>query len=127
MSAAFVPQSRDYGEPRRTAIRYQRAESEIRCQSADVRAQRSGALECARSQPAFDLVGILFVKGVGNFAERMADNHAKFVSRRVGDALLEICSAHMKGGRQVPLHAEYRVAHEFQATPFGGGLGDIRR
>ena len=50
---------------------------------------------------AFDLFGILFVKGVGHLAQRMANDHAQFVSVRVGDALPEIRSAHVKGSLQI--------------------------
>src|SRR6266404_1747107 len=87
------------------------AEPEERGRASSIFANRLTRLRRGGGEPVFDLLGILFVESVGELAERMADDDAKFLPVRIGNASLEVRPVHVKGAREIALHAKDGIAH----------------
>ena len=78
-------------------------------------------------EPTFDLVGILLVEDVGEFAERMANDHAQTWAGRIGNAMLERGAVDVEGGGEIALHAKDGIAHQTHPATARRSFGDVGR
>src|SRR5436190_15121562 len=85
----------------------------------------SAGLRGRTGEPSLDFVGVLFVEGVGEFAERMANHHPETFPIQVGDAMLERSAVDVEGGGEIALHAKNGVTHQTHPAAARGSFGDV--